>query len=1240
MRLKNEYMQETMKFSSLKEYVTQKVKNIIDFYLVQGKGWFFVIAGLNDIIDSEKLKENIDDFNSFEKNGNETVFDKNWFKRILPQLADDEKECHILSYPQYVYASTKLQESFFGEKVVFIRDNLRHLYLLDKDAFFGNLVSDEEVRPDELPLYQAEQIKLDDEYYCMLMAPTGDSKTVDVFSEELDLNYIEQTKYSNKTIDDTQILDVTSDKYALDIFINKCFREGDLSNEITIKYFQKQPDNRSILSVLRKLNFLLSQFGGIVTLKNEDSVDTTVVRPEIKRLLRKYWGEKADFRSLKVYRNPNVNKETVEISQGMLVETIIDEYEKSKKGIIPRDLFLTAPTGAGKSLLFQLPAFHISDCGDVTIIVSPLIALMKDQVKAIINERNFDKVTYINSELNVLDRNRIIENIKTGIIDIIYLSPELLLTYDLSFFIGDRRLGLLVIDEAHLITTWGRDFRVDYWFLGNYIRKSRKYHEGNFPMVAVTATAVYGGINDMVFDSIDSLYMQNPRIYIGQVKRDDIDFVINNFEQIKKGYDKYKIQQTVNFIKAIVNQGLKTIVYVPYTKHINLISGSLPSDLKDSVASYHGTLDSDLKEYSYKMFKSGKKKVMLCTKAFGMGVDIPDIQVVYHHTPSGLLPDYIQEIGRVARKEGLQGYAMLDYSPQDQKYSKILHGMSAIRQWQLKEVLKKIYAMYVKHGNKRNMLVSVDDFALIFEGAIDLDQKVLASLMMLEKDYLARHRFNVLIARPRKLYSTVYAKLSDDDLKVMKRKYPKVYEIRQNLGNGKAVVELDLAMLWEKNFSDKSFPVIKRDFYNGHLFDADSLIIKPQIKVSFNLFMAFSEAYNALSDFFELLQEVFSKLTGKYFSQDSFQKELVIGLKDKKKAEKIARFVLSSYSGYSFENKSESQSFLQIRSTWGRNDYCVYSAHYMENFAYLLKRFAYLFENTDSNMVNKYVTNNDLTMVSYTRLGYFLELLDIGTYEMKGGENPVVFIRLNDPERIKRDAFNVGYKNLLLQKTLQKFEVSNQIFDYFFCRKFSNEERWSFIEDFFLGADNDVLEKRYIGTNISNDVDLLEFIKSILPEQTLISDNEDNENLNFFLPNPNVWYTQSTLLTIETDKGKVTHKISEWLKKNPILLDQVRAKYNLKFSSEVFRIMVSKVRQNTSYFAESRGLNVRIEFKGYPGLVQASLPYKDKPVEFYKWWCKNEDKVYMTIAEKIQLFIRVKALKPDALLKVHEKLIS
>ena len=106
------------------------------------------------------------------------------------------------------------------------------------------------------------------------------------------------------------------------------------------------------------------------------------------------------------------------------------------------------------------------------------------------------------------------------------------------------------------------------------------------------------------------------------------------------------------------------------------------------------------------------------------------------------------------------------------------------------------------------------------------------------------------------------------------------------------------------------------------------------------------------------------------------------------------------------------------------------------------------------------------------------------------------------------------------------------------------------------------------------------------------------------------------------------------------MLDKVRAKYNLKFSTEVFKIMVSKIRQDKDYFTEARGLKVRIEFKGYTGLVQAIVPYKDKPLEFYKWWCKNEEKVSMTYGEKINLFLRVKALKPEVLLKEHKKLIS
>ena len=110
------------------------------------------------------------------------------------------------------------------------------------------------------------------------------------------------------------------------------------------------------------------------------------------------------------------------------------------------------------------------------------------------------------------------------------------------------------------------------------------------------------------------------------------------------------------------------------------------------------------------------------------------------------------------------------------------------------------------------------------------------------------------------------------------------------------------------------------------------------------------------------------------------------------------------------------------------------------------------------------------------RLGYFMEMLEIGTFEIKGGENPMVFIRINDPQRIERDANNAYYKNTLLEKTLERHYLSNQIFDHFFLNGFKNVERWNFIEDFFLGEDVDALMENY-QSNKSNQVDIIKYIK-------------------------------------------------------------------------------------------------------------------------------------------------------------------
>ena len=132
-------------------------------------------------------------------------------------------------------------------------------------------------------------------------------------------------------------------------------------------------------------------------------------------------------------------------------------------------------------------------------------------------------------------------------------------------------------------------------------------------------------------------------------------------------------------------------------------------------------------------FMNGEAQVVVATSAFGMGVDIRDIQLVYHHAPSGLLPDYVQEIGRAARKTDIKGFAALSYALEDQRYSKVLHGISALHHYQIREVIRKINKLFIANDQKRNMLVSADDFSYIFDETADYDQKVMTALMMIEK---------------------------------------------------------------------------------------------------------------------------------------------------------------------------------------------------------------------------------------------------------------------------------------------------------------------------------------------------------------------------------------------------------------------------------------------------------------------------------------------------------------------------
>lgn len=1219
---------------TIKEHYSDLILRKIDLYKLDNANRIFVIQGQSSLINLDLVRTEIVDIDTFYLEKDEQTFDKTWFSKVFTTL-NQTKEFHLLSFGQFSYLINYIDPSFFIERVILLVDNLRQIYPInEQDYLERDEIENIELRPEKLPIYQAEQFAINGKYYYSVKTPLNSFYSFPIFEESKDLNCS-----SNQ---DLECIDVSSDPFSLDIFVNECIEQNNFKKQVVVKFYNKQPLNPAILDILKRLNSLMNLFGGNLFILEESSIDVDYkVSENTQSLLNDFWGENASFRNISVYKNPNIGNEISEVSQGLIVEIIIKEYENAINNEPCRDLFLTAPTGAGKSLLFQLPAFFVSEKGDVTIVVSPLIALMKDQVEAIIKDRNYEKVAYINSELSLIDRERIIESCINGDINILYMSPELLLSYDITHFIGFRRLGLLVIDEAHLITTWGRDFRVDYWFLGNHIRKMRKYHNLSFPMVAVTATAIYGGANDMVFDSIDSLVMHNPHIYIGQVKRNDIEFVINNHEKFSVNYETNKINQTVDFIKRINELGLKTLVYTPFTKHIRQILDILNSDKQSIATGYYGSLDSLNKEFAYRQFKSGEKKIMISTKAFGMGVDISDIQVVYHHAPSGLLPDYVQEIGRVARKPEIKGLATLNYSSQDQRYTKALHGMSALRQYQIKEVLKKIHKTYLKNNKNRNLLLSVDDFGHIFENSLDLDQKVLTALMMIEKDYLAKNRFNVIIARPKKLFVKVFARISDQHLDVLSNKYTNTFRVLLNAGNGNTTIEIDLDKLWYSHFVNKSFPILKREFYTGFLFKEDNIELIPQLKMSFERLDSFNIVFSKLQNLLNVLQSILATSEG-YFKQIDFQKKLNINLQDNEKAEKLSKFILSSYSGRLIQpGVIESNAFLQQRKSIDGLEYRVFNTQYLASFTALLNRLNSLYGNTESTTVERYVTNKEANAINYVRLGYFLEMLELGTFEIKGGENPMVYIRINDPNRIERDSNNSGYSNSLLSKTLERHYLSNQIFDHFFLRSFSNFERWDFIEDFFLGSDVDSLIDKYKGGE-ANKIDIIETLKKkdLAPSEIHSKDDADS-NIHIFQPIPDRFYNFNDMLTIENDGLIRTMKVTEWLSEDPVTFDKIRRTKNMKIHKDVFYILVSKIKAHFPDYAKNvLGLKKRISFKGYDTQVPALIPYSNQPIEFYKWWCANEIEVTLSLVEKIKLFEIVFMNKPSLLSCEHRRLID
>jgi ATP-dependent DNA helicase RecQ len=313
------------------------------------------------------------------------------------------------------------------------------------------------------------------------------------------------------------------------------------------------------------------------------------------------------------------------------------------------DLLLVMPTGAGKSLCFQLPALAR---GGTALVISPLIALMEDQASKL---AALDlKVARIHSGLDRAVARQACADYLKGDLQFLFIAPERLRVPGFVEMLAKRQLALIAIDEAHCISQWGHDFRPDYRMLGEHLPRLRGTGVAIAPVIALTATATPA----VQADILTQLGMVNPKKFIHGFRRSNLAIEVVEVSMPERS----------GVIRALLGNATRrpAIVYATSRKQAERLAEELAGEAKIAAAAYHAGLEPEKRETVQRAFQTGELEVVVATIAFGMGIDKPDIRTVIHAGLPGSLEGYYQEIGRAGR-DGHESRTYLMHSYADQR---------------------------------------------------------------------------------------------------------------------------------------------------------------------------------------------------------------------------------------------------------------------------------------------------------------------------------------------------------------------------------------------------------------------------------------------------------------------------------------------------------------------------------------------------------------------------------------------